>query len=242
MPGGLLTGLYELNMAASYLPRAMTGLATFSLFVRRLPAGRGFLVAAGLEDCLQFLENFTFTADDLDYLRRTQGYGDDTLRWLPPSARALRDPTPVPVHVSEQLQCLQDQLMHDLMLYCPASWLFGTSGERPAWASNFRSGDLTSGRPVVPARAEPAVQLMPSAAVYLCAISPGRLAEPPWLEVKSADFISCPLPQRIRRPPLVAAAAAAGVRSNGAPHGRTCGKQPGRRHVKRGHDEPVTNQ
>ena len=53
MPGGLLTDLYELNMAVSYLRRGMTGPATFSLFVRRLPPDRGFLSAAGLEDCLR---------------------------------------------------------------------------------------------------------------------------------------------------------------------------------------------
>ncbi len=80
MAGGLLTDLYELNMAASYLRRGMTGLATFSLFVRQLPADRGFLVAAGLEDCLRFLEEFSFTGGDLDYLRREQGYGEDALR------------------------------------------------------------------------------------------------------------------------------------------------------------------
>ncbi len=38
MPGGLLADLYELNMAASYLRRPMTGMAAFSVFVRRLPA------------------------------------------------------------------------------------------------------------------------------------------------------------------------------------------------------------
>ena len=80
MAGGLLTDLYELNMAASYLRRAMTRMATFSLFVRLLPADRGFLVAAGLEDCLGFLEDFAFTSEDLDYLRRAQGYGEETLR------------------------------------------------------------------------------------------------------------------------------------------------------------------
>jgi nicotinate phosphoribosyltransferase len=80
VPGGLLADLYELNMAASYLRRAMTGPATFSLFVRRLPPGRGFLVAAGLEDCLQFLEGFSFTEEDLGYLRRVQGFDEDTLR------------------------------------------------------------------------------------------------------------------------------------------------------------------
>jgi nicotinate phosphoribosyltransferase len=40
VPGGLLTDLYELNMASSYLRRSLTGPATFSLFVRVLPAGR----------------------------------------------------------------------------------------------------------------------------------------------------------------------------------------------------------
>jgi nicotinate phosphoribosyltransferase len=80
VPGGLLTDLYELNMAASYLRRSMTGTATFSLFVRALPPGRGFLVAAGLADCLRFLEDFSFTEDDLGYMRQAQGYREDTLR------------------------------------------------------------------------------------------------------------------------------------------------------------------
>jgi len=48
VPGGLLTDLYELNMAASYLRRGMTADATFSLYVRNVPDERGFLVAAGL--------------------------------------------------------------------------------------------------------------------------------------------------------------------------------------------------
>jgi nicotinate phosphoribosyltransferase len=68
VPGGLLTDLYELNMAASYLRRGMTADATFSLSVRNLPKQRGFLVAAGLESCLDLLEDFGFTDDDLAYL------------------------------------------------------------------------------------------------------------------------------------------------------------------------------
>jgi nicotinate phosphoribosyltransferase len=75
MGGGLLTDLYELNMAASYLRRDMSGPATFSLFLRELPLQRGFLVAAGLEDCLAFLERFGFEQDDIDYLA---GQGFDT--------------------------------------------------------------------------------------------------------------------------------------------------------------------
>jgi nicotinate phosphoribosyltransferase len=70
MPGGLRTDLYELNMAASYLRRGMDGSATFSLYVRDMPKQRGFLVAAGLDDCLGFLETFSFEEDDLAYLGR----------------------------------------------------------------------------------------------------------------------------------------------------------------------------
>lgn len=74
----LVTDLYELNMAASYLRRGMVGPATFSLFVRTLPRSRGFLVAAGLEDCLAFLESFAFDEEALGYLA-TLGYDDATL-------------------------------------------------------------------------------------------------------------------------------------------------------------------
>jgi len=61
----LLTDLYELNMAASYLRRGMHEPATFSLFARKLPEARGFLAAAGVEACLDFLEEFRFEAHDV---------------------------------------------------------------------------------------------------------------------------------------------------------------------------------
>jgi nicotinate phosphoribosyltransferase len=79
----LLTDLYELNMAASYLRRGMTGTATFSLFVRSLPAARGFLVAAGVESCLDRLRDFRFEEEDILYLR-------DTLRYEPRDLEAFR--------------------------------------------------------------------------------------------------------------------------------------------------------
>ncbi|MGK5739985.1 nicotinate phosphoribosyltransferase [Micromonospora sp. URMC 103] len=79
---GLRTDLYELRMAASYLRRGMTGRATFSLFSRRLPPRRGFLVAAGLAEALTFLEDFAFDADDLRYLRDAVGFDQPALAAL----------------------------------------------------------------------------------------------------------------------------------------------------------------
>ncbi|MET7750369.1 nicotinate phosphoribosyltransferase [Micromonospora sp. NPDC005367] len=79
---GLRTDLYELRMAGSYLRRGMTEQATFSLFVRRLPPRRGFLVAAGLAEALTFLEQFAFDADDLSYLRDVGGFDPSALTAL----------------------------------------------------------------------------------------------------------------------------------------------------------------
>jgi nicotinate phosphoribosyltransferase len=78
MPGALLTDLYELNMASSYLRRGMNAPATFSLYVRNQPPERGFLVAAGLEACLSYLESFAFDQDELAYLA-TIGFDDVAL-------------------------------------------------------------------------------------------------------------------------------------------------------------------
>ena len=81
MPGALITDLYELNMAASYLRRGMHEPASFSLTVRQLPAERGFLVAAGLEAALSFLTSFSFEDDDLAYLA-TIGFDGESLEAL----------------------------------------------------------------------------------------------------------------------------------------------------------------
>lgn len=78
-PEALLTDLYELNMAASFIRRGMRDEATFSLFVRDLPRQRGFLVAAGLEPSLEFLETFRFEEEDLRYLGDELGFDTDVL-------------------------------------------------------------------------------------------------------------------------------------------------------------------
>ena len=66
---GLLTDLYELTMAAGYVQSRFHARATFELFVRTLPRRRNYLVAAGLEQALDFLENVRFSSEDISYLR-----------------------------------------------------------------------------------------------------------------------------------------------------------------------------
>jgi nicotinate phosphoribosyltransferase len=65
----LFTDLYELTMAASYFGEGMHGAATFSLFSRKLPRTRSFLVAAGLEDVLEYLRTVRFSEEAIEYLR-----------------------------------------------------------------------------------------------------------------------------------------------------------------------------
>jgi nicotinate phosphoribosyltransferase len=59
----LLTDLYQLNMIQAYLDRGQLEPAVFELFVRKLPPRRGFLVAAGLDPALEFLERLAFTPE-----------------------------------------------------------------------------------------------------------------------------------------------------------------------------------
>ena len=65
----LLVDLYELTMAAGYFERHVECRATFELFVRQLPSERGYLVAAGLDSALGYLENLHFTEEDVRFLR-----------------------------------------------------------------------------------------------------------------------------------------------------------------------------
>ncbi|WP_370409934.1 nicotinate phosphoribosyltransferase [Streptomyces fradiae] len=60
------TDLYEVTMALSYLREDMRAPATFSLFVRDLPPGRGFLVAAGLEAVLDHLSRYRVGRADIE--------------------------------------------------------------------------------------------------------------------------------------------------------------------------------
>lgn len=69
MLSALSTDLYELTMVGGYYVAGMSGRATFDLFVRQLPPTRNYLVAAGLEQAIDFLESLHFTAEDIDYLR-----------------------------------------------------------------------------------------------------------------------------------------------------------------------------
>jgi nicotinate phosphoribosyltransferase len=78
----LLTDLYQLNMIQAYLDHGKTKTAVFEFFVRNLPARRGFLVAAGLEQALDFLEGLHFSAEEIEWLARSGRFGKGLLEHL----------------------------------------------------------------------------------------------------------------------------------------------------------------
>jgi len=77
-----LTDLYQLNMIEAYLAYGETQPAVFELFMRKLPARRSFLMAAGLEQALEFLETLHFSQDELDWLKGTGRFSSRTLDYL----------------------------------------------------------------------------------------------------------------------------------------------------------------
>lgn len=64
----LLTDLYQLTMMQSYLEHGLTEQASFEFFVRRLPKHRNFLVAAGLEQALDYLQGLSLSDEELSWL------------------------------------------------------------------------------------------------------------------------------------------------------------------------------
>lgn len=79
---GLFTDLYELTMAQTYFAGGMFGTATFDLFVRSYPPNRGYMVCAGLEDTLEFLEGVSFGDGARQYLREQGMFSEDFLDYM----------------------------------------------------------------------------------------------------------------------------------------------------------------
>jgi len=78
----LLTDLYQLTMVQAYLHQSMEEEAVFEFFVRRLPPNRNFLVAAGLEQVVEFLSHLHISDDELAWLESTGRFNPELLQYL----------------------------------------------------------------------------------------------------------------------------------------------------------------
>ena len=96
----LLTDLYELTMLQAYWREGMDREAVFSLYYRRLPETRDYMLACGLDDALRYLETASFSEDALAFLAGRPEFGDGFVDWLADvrftgDVRALPEGTPV---------------------------------------------------------------------------------------------------------------------------------------------------
>ncbi len=82
VPSALDTDYYQITMAAVYYRHGLNAPATFSLFAHDLPPTRGYMVAAGLELCLEYLENFCFKPHEIEYLDSLGLFSRDFLEML----------------------------------------------------------------------------------------------------------------------------------------------------------------
>jgi nicotinate phosphoribosyltransferase len=78
----LLTDFYQLTMLQAYFEEQMQGTAVFSLFIRRLPERRNYLLACGLDDVLSYLETLHFDDEALGYLRSLGRFSNRFLEHL----------------------------------------------------------------------------------------------------------------------------------------------------------------
>lgn len=78
----LLTDFYQLAMASAYYELGMEQTAVFEFFVRHLPETRNFLVAAGLEQVLDYLRSLRFTPDEIGWLESTRRFNSAFLQRL----------------------------------------------------------------------------------------------------------------------------------------------------------------
>ena len=78
----LFTDFYSLTMAQGYWKKGMKHSAVFEMFFRSNPFSGGFSIFAGLETLLEKIRAFSFSPDDIAYLRSLGSFDDAFLEYL----------------------------------------------------------------------------------------------------------------------------------------------------------------
>lgn len=122
----MLTDFYELTMANGYFQNGFTEtIAYFDLFFRRIPDGGGFVIMAGVAQMVGYLENLSFSEDDLDALRG-HGFSEaflDYLRHFQFACDVWAVPEGTPVFPGEPIvtvrgPVIQAQFVETMLLLC----------------------------------------------------------------------------------------------------------------------------
>ncbi len=143
----LLTDFYALTMAAAYFANGYNDVACFSMFARRMPPRRGFLVAAGLDRLLEVLEEFRFVPRMVEYLDSLRLFGSDFLQmlgelrftgevWAMPEGAVFFAPEPV---LEVRAPLIEAQLLETLVLnQVGLASLIASKAARSLWVAGGR--------------------------------------------------------------------------------------------------------
>ena len=151
---GLLTDLYELTMAAGYFESGkVEEKATFEFTIRRLPAFRNFVVVAGLAQVVEYLQNLSFTAEEIGYLRGLPQFRGaspaffEYLRSFRFTGDLFAAPEGTPLFAGEPVLCLRAPIIEAQL---PETWLLSTITFQTLIASKAaRCASVAGGRPVI---------------------------------------------------------------------------------------------
>ncbi len=150
----LLTDLYQLTMAAGYWSAGKSGeIATFELFVRRLPQNRNYMIAAGLAQAAEYLLNLRFEEDEIRYIRglpqfqRVEEGFFEALRRFRFTGDVFAMPEGTPVFAGEPLLTVRAPLIEAQI---PETYLLSMVGFQTMIATKAaRMVDASGGRAVV---------------------------------------------------------------------------------------------
>ena len=79
----LLTDFYELTMANGFFQNGRRDQITyFDMFFRKIPDGGGLAIMAGVAQLIEYLENLSFTEEDIAYLRSKELFSEEFLDYL----------------------------------------------------------------------------------------------------------------------------------------------------------------
>lgn len=79
----LVIDFYELTMGQGYFNNnTHETLTCFDLFFRKCPDNASFALGNGVQKCLEYLRDFHFTDDDIDYLRSQNIFSEEYLDYL----------------------------------------------------------------------------------------------------------------------------------------------------------------
>lgn len=151
---GLLTDLYQLTMAAGYHLAGKTGdRAVFELYMRRLPPNRNFVVAAGLQQAVEYLLNLSFGEEEVRYLKDLAQFSRmpeeffDQLRRFRFTGDLFAAPEGTPLFPGEPFLTLRAPLMEAQI---PETYLLATVGFQSLVATkSARLVGAAGGRAVV---------------------------------------------------------------------------------------------